>query len=616
MPLSSRLKRALLPTFCMKPGPTLDDEPAPSRRHRMPASPQDLQPRGPQPDGSLRRRSFGWLRLRHSHHARQDAPPSTVPRQDPGTASASRPSAKLELQRPPSGPNLAVASLQDRGPLFDTSRSSSLRVEVSQSDLEAVLAGASTRAAQWLRQPRTEPLDAWASFDRRSHDSRDPTVHGPLDPSMWHDLTLRQWAITGPGARPPAAEAPAETQRSLGAEVLRIGGVLAGHTARQVVATGTSTLLREAVNIGITMGLRNHHGLAAGLTVAMTLLNLLAQLQREKRVLRAPDEAARGFHSLSEAQWQAASSEQRETLRQEQQASSRRITRLHLVSNLLTSAVALAGAARPGGRIGAMPAPLPSALLGQMARQWVYVGVRDGLQSTFSLVQPRKASPLPNIEQQRMRTAAATYGGAQAMLGYVQEAVMPRVLGALSRGSDTIRAGGGLLSSVGSGLGQWARAIAGVAGVRAAVNTVGETIDDLQLTHHDAAQAGSEQVLRPDVRALDPARRDHGRLLDHAMVRVFANDVVGGVMNAVGLAAGQLPARFGDVASFIGNFGVGYLIHLTYPMVGNNFAAAGLAREAMRPPPPMDLEASVHAPLTPSAASQASRASSYYRPEA
>lgn len=422
------------------------------------------------------------------------------------------------------------------------------------------------------------------------------------------------------GELPPVAEAPVEARRSLGAEVLRMGGLLAGHTARQVVATGTSTLVREAVNIGITMGLRTRPGLAAGLTVAMTLLNLLAQLQREKRVLRAPDEAARGFHSLTQAQWQDASLPQQEALRQEQQASSRRLTKLHLVSNLITSAIALAGAARPGGRIGAMAAPLPSALLGQMARQWAYVGVRDGLQATFSLVQPRQPSPLPNLEQQRMRTAAATYGGAQALLGYAQDAVMPRVLGALSRGSDTISASGGLLSSVGSGLGQWARAIARVAGVRAAVNTVGETLDDAQLTYHDAAQAGSEQVLRPDVRALDPARRDYGRLLDHTTVRVFANDVVGGVMNAVGLAAGQLPARFGDVASFIGNFGVGYLIHLTYPLVGNNFAAAGMVREAMRTQPPADPEAGStqfgRPANTPSRASQASQASSYYRPEA
>jgi hypothetical protein len=219
-----------------------------------------------------------------------------------------------------------------------------------------------------------------------------------------------------------------------------------------------------------------------------------------------------------------------------------------------------------------------------------------------------------------MRTAGATYGGAQALLGYAQEAIMPRVLAALSQGSNTIRASGGLLSSVGSGLGQWARTIAAVTGVRAGINVVGETLDDVQLTHHEAAEAGSEQVLGLDVRALDPARRDYGRLLDHAMVRVFANDVVGGVMNAVGLATGQLPARFADVASFVGHFGVGYLIHLTYPLVGNNFAAAGLAREAVRPPPPVDPEAGSarfqHPPGTPSHRSQTSQTSSYYRPEA
>ena len=87
------------------------------------------------------------------------------------------------------------------------------------------------------------------------------------------------------------------------------------------------------------------------------------------------------------------------------------------MSNLITTSIAMVGAARPGARIGAMVAPLPSALLGQMARQWAYVGLRDGLQATFTTVQTREPSPLPNTEQRRIRTAGATYGGAQALLG-------------------------------------------------------------------------------------------------------------------------------------------------------------------------------------------------------
>ena len=476
----------------------------------------------------------------------------------------------------------------------------------------------------WPQPPDGDSVIVRDSFDRCTSDSQEPTLHGPVGQRFWNGLTLPPWASPQPFEANPAPEDPPaaapETRRSLGAEVLRVGGVLASHTARQVVATGTSTLVREGVNIGIAMGLRRQPGLAAGLTLSVTLMNLLAQLQREKRVLRAPDEAARGFHSLSPAQWEAASPEQQATLRKEQQASSQRVTRLHLLSNLITTSIAMVGATRPGGRIGAMVAPMPSALLGQMARQWAYVGLRDGLQATFTTVQTSRPATLPNIEQRRMRTAGATYGGAQSLLGYAQEAIMPRVLGALSQGSNTIRASGGLLSSVGSGLGQWARTIAAVAGVRAGINVVGETLDDVQLTHHDAAEAGGEQVPGLDVRALDPARRDYGRLLDHAMVRVFANDVVGGVMNAVSLATGQLPARFADVASFVGNFGVGYLINLTYATVGNNFAAAGLAREAVRPPPPLDLEAGSarfqFPPRSPSSGSQASEAPSHYRPEA
>lgn len=134
MTIGSRFKHAVLPAFCFKPSPTLDDDPGPSSHHRMPASP-DLQPRGSQPDKSLRRRTLGWLRQRQRHHANQAEPPTPVPRPPPGTAPASKPAAKLELQRPPSDSDPWAASLLDAGPRFDDSRSSSLRVEVSQPDL-------------------------------------------------------------------------------------------------------------------------------------------------------------------------------------------------------------------------------------------------------------------------------------------------------------------------------------------------------------------------------------------------------------------------------------------------------------------------------------------------
>lgn len=580
---------------------------------------ETVQPEAPPDVSPPRTRKRRWPKLNFLH--RRTRPPETVEGSRPIRAEAP-PLTPIPSPDPPA-PDSSVAARQAAGPVFDESRPSSQRIDPSQvepQDETASLGGG--LPLQFFLSPPRDSVVRRDSFDGRTSVWQDFTQHGPVNRRFWNSLTPHPWADMRSSDAPQApsegtpAAAP-ETRRSLGAEVLRLGGVLGSHTARQVVATGTSTLVREGVNIGLAMGLRRQPGLAAGLTLSMTLLNLMAQLQREKRVLRAPDEAARGFHSLSQAQWQAASPEQRAALRQEQQASSRRVTRLHLVSNLITTSMAMVGAARPGGRIGAMAVPVPSALLGQMARQWVYVGLRDGLQATFTSVQPRQPSPLPNIEQRRMRTAAATYGGVQSLLGYAQEAVMPRVLKALSQGSSTIRASGGLLSSVGSGLGQWARTIAAVAGVRAGLNVVGETIDDVQLTHHDAAEAGGEQVPKLDVRALDPARRDYGRLLDHAMVRVFANDVVGGVMNAVGLATGQLPARFADVASFVGNFGVGLIIHMTYPLVGNNFAAAGLVRDAMRPPRPVDPEAAKSPRFGGSqAGSQVSTTTSYYRPEA
>lgn len=669
MTLSTRFKRIILAPACFGQSLTLDDPTPPSARRRASAAPPELQPRGAQPGMPPPRSRRHWYSQRSS--PRRVQPTETPPQSptpagpkpagvnlrrvledmalDPAPARPKRPIdtwaalrrigeeearthrgehthtslAELFSKKDPSSTDPQVAHQPHDGPRFDASRPSSLCLELPVLKPTDHLYGSISPVGT---QPMNhDPLNTQASFDRRTFDSLEETRHGPVSRAFWRNPTLQPWATPKTNessvhpAGAPTAPMP-QTRRGMGAETLRLAGVLAGHTARQVVATGTSTLVREGLNIGITMGLRSHPGLAAGLTLTMTLLNLVAQLQREKRVLRAPDEAARGFHSLSPAQWQAALPAQQEALRQEQQASSRRVTRLHLLSNLITTSIAMVGAARPGGRIGAMVAPLPSALLGQMVRQWAYVGLRDGLQATFTTVQTREPSPLPSTEQRRMRTAGATYGGVQALLGYAQEAIMPRVLGALSQGSNTIRASGGLLSSVGSGALQWARTIAAVAGVRAGINTIGETIDDAQLTHHDAAEAGSEQVLGLDVRALDPARRDHGRLLDHAMVRVFANDAVGGAMNAVGLATGQLPARFADVASFIGNFGVGYLIHLTYPLVGNNFAAAGLVREAVRPPPPVDPEAAStrfeHCASSLSYASQGSRATSSYRPEA
>ncbi|HET7866496.1 MAG TPA: hypothetical protein VFL86_19015, partial [Burkholderiaceae bacterium] len=213
------------------------------------AVPPAAQPDAPHPHTKRRWPKLTFLRRR----SRQ---PETVEGPRPIRAGKA-PLTPVPSQDPPA-PDSPVAARQTASPVFDESRPSSQRLDPSQVDPHDETAGLNAGPpSRRLPQPR-DSVTALESFDGRASVWPEFAQQGPVNQRFWSSLTPQPWvdmrsieASQAP-SKVTSAAAP-ETRRSLGAEVLRLGGVLASHTARQVVATGTSTLVRESINIGIAM---------------------------------------------------------------------------------------------------------------------------------------------------------------------------------------------------------------------------------------------------------------------------------------------------------------------------------------------------------------------------
>lgn len=102
---------------------------------------------------------------------------------------------------------------------------------------------------------------------------------------------------------------------------------VAGHLIHQTVAVGLPTFAREMLAAGVMHAMRNQPPeVAYGVQGAVGAVNLGLQVIREMRERRHPDEAARGFHSLSPEQWDAKTPAEQAALRQHTQKVSRAIT--------------------------------------------------------------------------------------------------------------------------------------------------------------------------------------------------------------------------------------------------------------------------------------------------
>jgi len=236
----------------------------------------------------------------------------------------------------------------------------------------------------------------------------------------------------------------------------------------------------------------------------------------------------------------------------------------------------------------------------------VYATMRDSLQASFSMVGIVGATH--GLGGAHLTAAIATYAGVQVAAGYAGQAL---VAGAAPEASTATSVLNGLVSPAAAGMSTaaaWGTA-ATVAGVKAAVNTVVETIDFFQRTQHEATQGGATQELAPpwgnkkrtqeeanqggaspiespQINTEEKKARDYGRLLDHTPGRMAVINTTNAAVGVAGYLARKSSAA---LQSLIGNVGSAAVSAMTDYSVSNTWQAAAAVRtatSAASPPPP------------------------------
>jgi hypothetical protein len=349
----------------------------------------------------------------------------------------------------------------------------------------------------------------------------------------------------------------------------RIAGALVGHLAHQSVTVGVPTFLREMMAEAMVLSMRHmppSH--AAGLQVMMGVVGIGAQVLREQREKRNPDAAARGFHGLSQQQWDALSDGAQATLRKAQRNHSRMITLMQITASGTQITIgAMAAKADDAEKAGK--------LFAQDFKTMVYGGMRDSLQASFNLV--GTAHDTHGVGGTHMTASAMFYGGANIAANYAFT-VLPGMVPHAKLADDVLRGKSDALTH-----GEAWAAKAGVSAVKAAINTVLEASDWFSVTQQEANQAGTVQELKVTFKALDPAKHDYSRLLDQTPARMVAIGGSNAMYNAITFALKKEPQ---EVQDLVANVVVGAFAGVQYKTIGGTWQANGAVRAEPVPPPP------------------------------
>jgi hypothetical protein len=430
----------------------------------------------------------------------------------------------------------------------------------SQAKPESSTAGRTLKVAPTFRDLPEVPLEQTQQTQAPSADE----IRGRQRPERsWRSVgqaILRELSLAAGSVRPQVNAA------AVGSTL----GVIAGHAIQQTAAVGLPTFAREMLAAAVMHGLRSAPPqLAMGLQAAVGVTNLGLQVMRELRERRNPQEAARGFHSLSPEQWAAKRPDEQDRMIEHTQKVSRAITMAQVASSL-TNLVLMGSAFLQGNRADALR-PLATEL-----KTGLYTNSRDTVQGSLSMV-GYDNDKMFGLSGQAFAAAAATYAGVNAGASMLTDAVMASLVPGRGQAINTLL---GIAPAPGvdamSGSQAWGT-IAQAAAVSALGNTVGETIDWFQRTHWHLSQneVPPPQEWRPQITG-----DDLGRVLDQAQARTA---LLNGI-NTTLTAAGRLMTDVGvppAMQSFIGNAGLAALTALTdSPITG-----IWQAEQAVRQPP-------------------------------
>lgn len=354
----------------------------------------------------------------------------------------------------------------------------------------------------------------------------------------------------------------------------RLLAAAAGHLAHQAVSVGIPTFAREMLAAGLSAGLHAAAPqVAIGLQAGMMALGVTLQVVRERRESRDPDEAARGFHSLSAEQWAQSSPQQQDTMRQTQARHSRMFTALQVAASSLNLGLTVSNV-RNGEATTAI------ARVATDVKTAVYTTMRDALQASFRMVGIQGETN--GLGGAHLTTAVAAYAAVQLTAGYAGQALATLAAPGSATASNVLN---GVLTPQEAGLSlgaAWGTA-ATVAGVRAALNTVVEAVDWFQRTQLEATQGGTRQELAPRINTA-PENRDYGRLLDHMPARMALINTINSVVGAASYFARNAPDAVESLIGNVGSAGVNAMLDYS---VTNTWQAAAAVRASTSASPPV-----------------------------
>nr|WP_228740506.1 hypothetical protein [Xanthomonas euvesicatoria] len=381
---------------------------------------------------------------------------------------------------------------------------------------------------------------------------------GALAASVRAGATHGVTTLLGPAATAVAAAARGVIPISFDKQYL---GAALGHLVHQTTSVGPTTFVRELIGEALFAAFRQ---LPPEAVVAMQAvsgtLHLALHTLRRNRENRNPDAAARGFHNLNLEQWEALSEDERHHKRSEQQHYSDLVTRLALTGIL--SNIAIGAAGKASGR-----PEMAARLLASELKVAPYAAARDAIQATFRMVGMRSPTN-GGVSDPHVTSAGRFYGMANVLTNLASnELEAPDFASARQRWA-------GLMSPF--NMGEATRVVFQQAAVNAALNVGLETADWLNVTQHEADEAGTQQIWEPTWKA---KREDYERVMDHSVARTAAinsNIAFGTAVNMIGTWLGLSPAR----SALLSNTLAGMAAGMQYKVIAGTWQAAAAVREA------------------------------------
>ncbi|WP_199189399.1 hypothetical protein [Trinickia dabaoshanensis] len=353
----------------------------------------------------------------------------------------------------------------------------------------------------------------------------------------------------------------------------RLVGAAAGHLVHQTVSTGLPTFAREMMYEAIYAALRQlpPHAVSA-MQVATGVTTLGLHRLRQVREQRNPEVAARGFHNLSAAQWEALPHEEKQAKMKAQRDYSDAVMSLAMSSVVTNVALSFGGASIGQPHLGAQ-------VLATDLKVMAYAAARDSIQASFRMVNTEQETN-GGVSGAHLGKAAAFYGGANFAANYAFGAVPAGLSDARTtldakfgdKDAQAALAAHPSPLSMGQALGTFAHSSA----VKATINTLLETSDWIHVTQQEANEAGTRQVLDPALTGVD-----YGRVLDQSVTRtaVIGSNISLG--NALGIVAQKLHAP-AWLSGLMTNGATAVWAGATYSTIARTWQAESAVRSAVR----------------------------------